>query len=101
MNKITKLIIGIITLIPFIYMIMFFLNLSTDTIDFDLMFKLHIGTMVIIVGLFIFYISNIYRTERIPNDKKTLWVVIIFIGQIIAMVIYWYLYIWTEPKENP
>ena len=100
MNIVVKLVIGFITIIPLIYITLFFLNFSYDIMDFDLMTKLHLSTMVLIVGLNIFYISNIHNSERIPNDKKTLWTVIILFGHIISMVIYWYLYIWTESKEK-
>lgn len=100
MNKVIKLLIGLITIIPFIYTVIFFLNFSNDIMDFDLMHKLHLGTMALIVGLLTFYISNVFRTDRIPNEKKTMWLIVIFFGHIIAMIIYWYLYIWKEPKEE-
>lgn len=100
MHKITKLLIGFITLIPLIYMIIFFLNFSNDIIDFDLMFDLHLATMFLIVGLLIFYISNIFKTERMSSEKKILWTIVMFFGHTIAMIIYWYFYIWKEAIEE-
>lgn len=64
------------------------------------MFNLHIANMVLIVGLLIFYISDIYKTEKIASDKKILWTIIIFFGHVISMVFYWYLIIWKAPKKE-
>lgn len=100
MNKIMKLLIGFVTIAPLIYIIVFILSFSYDIMDFDLMFKLHTWTMILTVGLLVFYISNIFKTERIPSEKKTLWTIVIFFGHAISMIIYWYLYIWTDPKEE-
>ena len=99
MNKITKLLIGALTIIPLIYIILFILNFSTNIIDFDLLFNFHIAVMLLTVGLTIFYISNIFKTDNISSEKKILWVIVIFFGHAIAMLVYWYLYIWQDPKE--
>jgi len=34
--------------------------------------------------------------DLIDKDKKVLWAVVIFMGSMIAMPIYWYLYIWKQ-----
>ncbi|NLG84554.1 MAG: hypothetical protein GX493_08130 [Firmicutes bacterium] len=44
------------------------------------------------------YIVNVFNTDLVDKDKKALWAVVLFFGNIIAMPIYWYLYIWREPK---
>jgi hypothetical protein len=41
---------------------------------------------------------NVFRNERVNNDKKVLWAVVLFMGGMIAMPIYWYLYIWRDEK---
>jgi len=46
------------------------------------------------------YIKNVFKNERISQDKKALWVVVLFLGGFVAMPIYWYLYIWKEPKQK-
>jgi hypothetical protein len=53
--------------------------------------------MLAIMALTVFYIVNVFRNERVDKDKKVLWAVVLFMGNMIAMPIYWYLYIWKEP----
>jgi len=64
---------------------------------FMLIFPLHILTMLWLMALTVFYMVNVFRNERVDKDQKVLWAVVLFMGNIIAMPIYWYLYIWKEP----
>ena len=63
---------------------------------FAAFFAVHLFTMLWMMGLTIFYIVNVFRNDRVDKDKKALWAIVIFMGNIIAMPIYWYLYIWQE-----
>lgn len=65
---------------------------------FMVIFPLHFLTMLIIFALLVIYIVHVFKTNRIPEDKKALWAVVLFLGSMIAMPIYWYLYIWSPPK---
>lgn len=58
----------------------------------------HLAMMLLIICLLIFYIIYLFKTERVPNDKKTLWAVVLFLGNIFAMPFFWYLYIWRKPN---
>lgn len=48
------------------------------------------------MALTVFYMVNVFRNDRVEKDKKVLWAVVIFMASVIAMPIYWYLYIWRE-----
>lgn len=114
MKKFTKILLAIATIWPFIYMIFFFLVVFSSLFLmprsgspeggafpslFLLIFPLHFLTMLLIMGLTVFYMVNVFRNERVEKDKKVLWAVVLFMGSMIAMPIYWYLYIWREDKE--
>lgn len=58
------------------------------------------GTMLLMLGLMIFYVVNAYNSPKLPADKRSIWVIILFFGNIIAMPIYWYQYIWKEIPEH-
>ena len=109
MKKTGKIIIGILTVLPIVYIIYFiasFFNFSNDLENFELMMMLHLFTMVLTIGLLIFYIVNAYNSKKLTTDKRSLWIIILFLGSFIAMAIYWYLYIWksrpdiVEEKHN-
>ena len=110
MKKSTKILLGLATLWPFLYMILFFLFIFSSILFmpgpgggesgppffFVVFIALHILTMLWIMGLTVFYMVNVFRNDRVDKDKKVLWAVVIFMGNMIAMPIYWYLYIWKE-----
>lgn len=114
MKKPIKIILGIATLWPILYMAIFFVfifsqvflfsmkeapSLSGPPTGFFIIFGLHFLTMLWIFALLIIYILNVFKNERVAKDKKALWAVVLFLGHMVAMPIYWYLYIWREPKE--
>lgn len=111
MSKTIKLIVGLLTIWPFAYMILFFITILS-LVFFSrgpepevgpppliaLIFPLHILTMLLIMGLTIFYMVNVFRNERVVKDQKVLWAVVLFLGNVLAMPIYWYLYIWKDAQ---
>ena len=110
MKKPTKILVGIGTLWPFLYMILFFTFMLSSVFflpsegpesgppaGFVVLFTLHLFTMFWIMALTIYYMVNVFRNDQVDKDKKVLWAVVLFMGNMIAMPIYWYLYIWKEP----
>jgi hypothetical protein len=119
MTRNRKLLLGIATIWPFIYLVVFFIVFigifiysvsmrsqsganSSDLpgLGFMVFFALHLITMLWILALTIFYVINVFQNDRVDKDKKTLWAVVIFLGNIFAMPIYWYLYIWRELPQK-
>ena len=108
MNKGGKVLLGLATLWPFFYLILFFVFILSMVLlesggggdgappIIALIFPLHLLTMLIIAALTVFYIVNVFRNNRVDKDKKALWAIVIFMGSVIAMPIYWYLYVWKE-----
>lgn len=110
MKKWAKILLGLATLWPFLYMILFFVFVvsaflfmptqeaegSGPHLFFVLIFPLHLFTMLWIMGLTAFYMVNVFRNDMVDKDKKVLWAVVIFMGSLFAMPVYWYLYIWRE-----
>ena len=114
MTKSGKLLLGLATFWPAAYMMLFFVFIFSAILlsggggdaagpptAFVLIFALHLLTMLIITGLTIFYIVNVFKNERVEKDKKALWAVVLFLGNVVAMPIYWYLYIWKAVPEAP
>lgn len=104
----TKLFVGAMTLLPIAYMVFFIVTMVSATAatpdkpdNFELLFRLHLGTMFLMLLLMIFYIVYLFRTPRIPQDKKALWAVVLFMGNIIAMPVFWYLHVWPDGPTEP
>ena len=54
----------------------------------------HLGTLVLIVALGAFYVKDAFRSPRVPEDRRVVWVVLNVVGGFLAQVPYWYLYVW-------
>jgi heme/copper-type cytochrome/quinol oxidase subunit 3 len=104
-----KVVLGVATIWPILYIFIFFalvivqfstlIGGSPDgafPVVFFILIGLHIFTMFWVMALLVYYIVNVFNNERVPGDKKALWAVVIFLGNMIAMPVYWYLYIWRE-----
>lgn len=110
--------IGLLSLWPIIYFFLFFVGIgyvftrvsapgraggAPDL--FRYIFVAHLATMMLMIVLTTIYVVHAFKTDQIPQDKKTLWVVVLFFGNMVAFPIYWYLYLWpsavaTEPPEH-
>ncbi|HUP62560.1 MAG TPA: hypothetical protein VNA69_19305 [Thermoanaerobaculia bacterium] len=94
MGKLAKSSLGILTVLPLIYIfgILFvFSDFKYDTIQ-----KLHYGMMAVYALLLIIYIRDVRTNERLPDDKRALWGALIFFGSSPAQLVYFWLYVWPE-----
>jgi hypothetical protein len=115
MKKPAKIALAIASIWPFIWMMLFFVLVfgtmfwlsSTSKIGgrtqgiplpILLLFAGHIFTIFFMFALTAFYIVYLFRTDRVPQDKKALWAVVLFFANIFAFPVFWYLYIWKEPE---
>ncbi len=64
---------------------------------FGTIFVVHSLTILWTFALLAVYIRLLFKTDRVPADKKSLWAVVLFLGNMLAMPVYWYLYVWREP----
>ena len=116
MNKPLKILLGIGSIIPIIHMIGFFivfifmfLNMSNPNfIDagdpevgwFILLFTIHLIVTLISIGLLIYYIVLVFKTESIEQNMKILWTLLLFFFGIFVFPVFWYLYIWRTPATT-
>jgi len=106
----------ITTLLPLVYMIFFIMfvffmvfflapHWEASSIEgppslFFIIFPVHFLIILLIWGLVIFYIVNVYKSNKVPKQQRVLWVFLLIFGGIIAMLFYWYLYIWKEDGKQ-
>lgn len=108
MSKNKKILLGIATFWPIVYILLIFFvifsmlfYITTQPPNwflfiFPLISRLHFFTLVESLALIAYYIYHVFNNKNVKKDKKTLWTVVIFIGNYIAMPIYWYNYIWKK-----
>lgn len=112
-SRTTTILLGILTVWPFLYFLLFigvlffgFASTSITALDrpsfdiFRLIMPLHLLTMLLMFTLTAVYIIHAFRTDRIAEDKRVLWVVVLFLGNMMAFPIYWYLYLWRRGETS-
>ena len=111
-----KVLLGALTFWPPLYMLIFlvffigtFASVFTGsatappqlvTSAFPFIAVLHLSTILLGFVLLTIYIIDLFKTDRIPDQQKTLWAIVLFLGSIIAMPIYWVLYVWRVPSPR-
>src|SRR2546425_12275989 len=112
LNRPVALVVAILTLAPWAYFVFFlahfmsrFPTMPSPTApaeqffqEFETIFRIQMLVMALVLALMAFYIVHLFRTDRVPADKKALWAVVLFLGNLLAMPVYWYLYMW--PKRD-
>ena len=67
---------------------------------FNLTFAILGATMLLSAALLAFYALFVHRGRRVPAAKRSLWTAILLVGNIIAMPVFWYLYVWPRDTER-
>lgn len=102
MNKLQKILLGIATIFPIIYIVIFstiiILSIVTYTIDLDAifiyLFVTNIFTMIFTIALIIIYIIHILKNTMISyKSEKIILSILILFFNVISMPIYYYIYI--------
>ena len=111
-----KIVVGILTAWPVLYIFLFFAFIagtifwisrsasggghsSGPPVAFLLLFAAHFATILLMFALIAFYNVFLFKTDRVPQDKKALWAAVLFLGNMLAMPVFFYLYVW--PDEWP
>ena len=110
MKRSAAILLAITTVLPVVYMFYFFsaigppgahISVEESRAQFELLWRLHLGTMGLMVALLVVYIVYLFKTEHVPKDKKALWAVVLFMGNVIAMPVFWFLYVWKPLQGKP
>ena len=46
------------------------------------------------------YIIYLFKTNNVPKDKKALWAVVLFLGHVVSIPIFWYHYVWKPASKT-
>ena len=65
---------------------------------FHTVFALQIVAIILSLALIAGFLIYLFRTTRVPADKRSLWAVVLLLGGIVGMPVFWYLYVWRQPE---
>jgi len=109
MSRDKAILLGILTAWPLVYMGIFMLSVfgmfllgghPATLFPFAALMVLHLLTMLLVVVLLVIYIVYVFQSDRVPQDLKALWAVVLFLGNAVAMMVFWYIYIWKQPEPK-
>ena len=67
---------------------------------FGWLFIIHVFTMFVVIALLVFHIRDVFRNSTLPDDRRSLWAIVLFLGAPIAMPVYWWYYIWSTSTST-
>ncbi|SHJ79469.1 hypothetical protein SAMN02745165_03204 [Malonomonas rubra DSM 5091] len=109
LKKPIKIIIGLLTAWPIIYFIFFMFAMFSVSDEskgnilhnnFDTFFNLHLITILMGWALIGFYIWFLFKSDRVPQEKKSLWGIVLFMGNVLAFPFFFFIYVWPEKASN-
>lgn len=67
---------------------------KNSTLDlFKFIVPLHILTIFLMFALTAVYVVHAFRNDELPSDRRILWVIVLFLGNMLAFPVYWWFYL--------
>lgn len=101
MNKAGRLLLGVLTLLPLagVFGLLGWTAGGAAQEGFD---PGMVGfPLMVLVGTFIlllFYVSAVFNNPRLTKGARMLWAIILFVGNVLTMPLYWYVHVWRAPR---
>lgn len=64
------------------------------------LFAAHCLTLTLAVALVVFYVVHAARSPALDSQARVVWIVVLLLGGMLAMGVYWYLQLW-RPLQGP
>ena len=124
MKKSTKSLLGIASFWPVVYLFLFmtgwvvFLSSilrsvsagrpptfteippSSSAAFFFMVFLIHMLTITGALGLAAFYIVDMFKHDRVKNDMRVAWLLLLVLLAVFTLPVYWYLHIKQLPEPS-
>lgn len=107
MTRQAKLLLGLLTFWPSAYAVLFVGFVLAMMLGAGrgeppgsgmvLVFVLHALTMLLVMGLLVYYLIHIVRNPALDNNARILWAVVVTMGGFLGQAVYWYLNVWQAP----
>ena len=107
MSRPLAMLLGLVSVLPLIYLGYFLSHVASlqpgvrpPPMLFESVFSLHLAFMGLTLLLTVIYLVIAYRSPRVPADKRTFWAVVLFMGNVFAFPVFWYLFVWPQSSAN-
>jgi membrane-anchored protein YejM (alkaline phosphatase superfamily) len=103
-NRPPALVLGILTLLQLVYFVLAFVAEPAATGEISglasALAALYLPMVILATGLFLFYVVHALRNKALTRKQRILCVVVFFIANFLAELVYWWSYLWREPAAE-
>lgn len=100
MRTVAKLLLGITTTLPLLY-ILYFMSMFGDLGgSMEFMFSLHSATMALSLLLTMGLVTHALSSKVEEGKNKLMWALLLMMGNMLFFPIYFYLRIWRQPTSE-
>ena len=64
------------------------------------MHAVDVALNVLVLALLVSFLVYLFRTEHVTTGYKALWAVVLFLGNIVAMPVFWYIAVWRPIRAG-
>ena len=99
LNRTFAIILLLITLLPLAIFFYAYSMMTTAPFangNLDTFQGLILPNAVLLIVLISGYTAFIFKSNRVPKDKKVLWVIALVVFHVFSMLAFWYSYIWKR-----
>jgi uncharacterized membrane protein len=97
------ILLGLVSVLPLAYVAYFISymvslrpGIQPQPMALESLLSLHLATMGLTVALTALYLVIAYRSSQVPNARRTFWAVVLFMGNVFAFPIFWYMFLWKQ-----
>ncbi|GAA0206558.1 hypothetical protein GCM10009123_12520 [Kangiella japonica] len=100
-NRLVATIALLVTLLPLAKIIYAYSTVVTAPFangDIESIQNLILPYVILSITLIVGYTAFMFKSNRVPKDKKMLWTIAIVVFHVPAMLFFWFCYIWKRPN---
>ena len=116
MTRVKKILLGILTIWPLVWGIIFIFQVLTTLIasfavqdiagalwtfgSIAVLIIIHYLTLLLVLGLLIYYVLRVLNHPQYDTLTRVVWLLLLVFAGLVAMPVYWYLHIWKARKDK-
>ena len=112
MSRSSKLFVGLLSFLPIVLLMIFFvmlLRMFPDFVEwehdptpqevftvFSPLFMVGVILGILSLGLLVFFIMHLVRNKNMEGTERVIWVLVFLFAGIVGYPIYWYMRVWKD-----
>jgi hypothetical protein len=81
-----------------VYLVWLVSSLGTDA---EPPLSLHLATVSLVLVLIAAYLAMLYRSTLVPSGRRTFWALVLLLGNVFALPVFWYVFLWRRAVDEP